>query len=77
MKNLFKIVIRNFTRKPATNLINLLGLAISMTLVIILSIYCYSELSTDNFHRNRERVYLYGLSEDRIYTRGFSRRILT
>lgn len=70
MKNLFKIVIRNFTRKPATNLINLLGLAISMTLVIILSIYCYSELSTDNFHRNRERVYLYGLSEDRIYTPG-------
>jgi putative ABC transport system permease protein len=70
MKVLIKTIIRNFTRNPATNLINLLGLAISMTLVIILSIYCYSELCTDYFHTKGERVYLYGLSEGRIYTPG-------
>jgi putative ABC transport system permease protein len=70
MKKLIKTIIRNFKRNPSTNLINLLGLAISMTLVIILSIYCYSELSTDNFHKDGDRVYLYGLSEDRIYTPG-------
>ena len=69
MKYLFKTIIRNFTRKPITNLINLLGLAISFTLVIILSVYCYSELTTDNFHKNGERVYLYGL-EDHVYTPG-------
>ena len=69
MKYLFKTIIRNFTRKPVTNLINLLGLAISLTLVIILSAYCYSELTTDNFQKNGERVYLYGL-EDHIYTPG-------
>jgi len=67
MKYLFKTIIRNFTRKPVTNLINLFGLAISFTLVIILSVYCYSELTTDNFHKNGERVYIYGL-EDHIYT---------
>ena len=67
MKYLFKTIIRNFTRKPVTNLINLLGLSISLALVIILSVYCYSELTTDNFHKNGERVYLYGL-EDHIYT---------
>jgi putative ABC transport system permease protein len=67
MKYLFKTIIRNFTRKPVTNLINLFGLAISFTLVIILSVYSYSELTTDNFHKNGERVYIYGL-EDHIYT---------
>jgi putative ABC transport system permease protein len=69
MKYLLKAIIRNFTRKPVTNLINLLGLSISLALVIILSIYCYSELTTDYFHKNVDRVYLYGL-EDHVYTPG-------
>jgi putative ABC transport system permease protein len=69
MKYLFKTIIRNFTRKPVTNIINLLGLSISLALVIILSVYCYSELTTDNFHKNGERIYLYGL-DDHIYTPG-------
>lgn len=70
MKIFVKTIILNFIRNPVTSLINLLGLAVSMTLIIILSIYCYSELCTDNFHVNGKRVYLYGLSEDRIYTPG-------
>ncbi len=70
MKNLLKTIIRNFTRNPVTNLINLLGLAISLTLVIILSVYCYSELTTDRYHVNGERVYLYLPSDDRVYTPG-------
>ena len=69
MNYLIKTIIRNFTRRPVTNLINLMGLAISLTLVIILSVYCYSELTTDNFQKNGERVYLYGL-EDHVYTPG-------
>jgi putative ABC transport system permease protein len=70
MKYLFKTIIRNFIRRPVTNLINLLGLAISFTLVIILSVYCYSELTTDRNHKNGDRVYLYLPSADRIYTPG-------
>ena len=70
MKTFVKTIILNFIRNPVINLINLIGLAISMTLIIILSIYCYSELCTDNFHVNGKRVYLCGLSEDRIYTPG-------
>jgi putative ABC transport system permease protein len=70
MNNLFKTIIRNFTRKPVTHLINLLGLAISLALVIFLSAYCYSELTTDNFHKNGDKVYLYLPSGDRIYTPG-------
>ncbi len=69
MNYLFKTIIRNFIRRPVTNLINLIGLSISLSLVIILSVYCYSELATDNFHKNGDRVYLYGL-EDHFYTPG-------
>ena len=46
----------------------MIGLAISFVLVIILSVYCYSELTTDSFQKNAERVYLYG--DDHIYTPG-------
>jgi putative ABC transport system permease protein len=70
MNYIFKSIIRNFSRKPVTNLINLIGLATSLTLVIILAVYCYSELTTDNFQVNGSRVYIYGLTEDRIYTPG-------
>jgi putative ABC transport system permease protein len=67
---LFKTIIRNFTRRPVTNLINLLGLAVSFTLVIILSVYCYSELTTDQFHKNGKRVYMYRRSDGEIYSPG-------
>ncbi len=59
MKYIFKSTYRNFVRKPATNLINLGGLAISLALVIILSVYSYSELTTDSRHKNGNRVYLF------------------
>lgn len=70
MKYLFKTIIRNFTHRPVTNVINLLGLAVSFSLVIILSVYCFSELTTDRNHKNGDRVYLYLPSADRIYTPG-------
>jgi len=68
MKFLINTVIRNFTRKPVTNLINLLGLAVSLALVIILSVYSYSELTTDHYHKNGDRVFLYGDLNKGIYT---------
>ncbi len=70
MKNPFKSIIRNFIRNPVTHVINFLGLAISLTLVIFLSAFCYSELTTDNFHENGDNVFLYLPSDDRIYTPG-------
>src|SRR5665647_1206615 len=70
MLNIFKSTIRNFTRKPVTNLINLLGLAVSLALVIILSVYSYSELTTDNYHKNGNRLYLYGDLTGRMYMPG-------
>jgi len=68
MKRVINSMIRNFVRKPVTNLINLLGLGVSLALVIILSVYSYSELTTDNYHKNGDRVYLYGDLNTGIYT---------
>jgi putative ABC transport system permease protein len=67
MHNTIQSTYRNFTRKPATNLINLIGLAVSLALVVILSVYSYSELATDNYHKNGDRVYLFGDFKGRVY----------
>jgi len=68
MKRIINSTIRNFVQKPVTNLINLLGLGVSLALVIILSVYSYSELTTDNYHKNGDRVYLFGDLNRGIYT---------
>jgi len=70
MKNTLKLTLRNFTRKPVTNLINLLGLTVSLAMVIILSVYCYSELTVDHFQAKGDRIFLYGDMNDHIYTPG-------
>jgi putative ABC transport system permease protein len=70
LKYAIKSIIRDFARKPATNIINFAGLSISLTLVIILSAYCYSELTTDRYNKNSEDIYLYRPSDDGIYTPG-------
>jgi putative ABC transport system permease protein len=67
---LLKIIYRNFTHSIFTNLINLTGLAISLTLVILLSVYCYSELTTDKFHKNVNEIFLYRKSPDGVYISG-------
>jgi putative ABC transport system permease protein len=72
MKNILRSAYRNLVRKPATSLINLLGLAVSLALVIVLSVYSFSELTTDHFHKNGNRIYLYSDVNNlpRIYTPG-------
>ena len=67
---LFKSIIRNFVRRPVINSINLIGLSVSLTLVIILSIFCYSELTTDDFHVNGDEVYLFKKGSEGIYMPG-------
>jgi putative ABC transport system permease protein len=59
MQNIFISTYRNFIRKPVTNLINLIGLSVSLALFIVLSVYAYSELTTDNYHKNGARIYLF------------------
>ena len=68
MRGLFKIIFRNFIHRPVTNLINLVGLSVSLTIVIILSVYSYSELTTDSFHENVDEVFLFRKNNDYLST---------
>ncbi len=63
-------MIRSFTRKPLINSINLGGLSVSLALVIILSLYCYGELTTDRHHKNIDSVYLYAELGENMYMPG-------
>ncbi len=68
MQYILKASFRSLIRKPTINLINLFGLAISLSLVIILSLYTYRELTANSFYKNADRIYMYG--ENRFYTPG-------
>jgi ABC-type antimicrobial peptide transport system permease subunit len=62
------MTIRNFISNPSINLINLTGLTISLALVIVLSVYCYSGFTTDHFHKNADQIFLYPRTEEYINT---------
>ncbi len=68
MKLFIKNINRNFIKKPIISLINLFGLSISLVFVIILSVYCYSELTVDSHHVNGDQVYLIGKPGAGTYT---------
>jgi putative ABC transport system permease protein len=76
MVNLLKTILRNYLHKPVTNLINLFGLSISLALVVMLSFYSYNELTTDHFHANGDRVYLYGQINKGINTQGILKELI-
>ena len=50
--------IRSLMRFRLYTVINILGLALSLACVIIISRYVYSEATTDHFNKNHDRLYL-------------------
>ena len=57
MMNSVKIYIRHLFKNKLYTGISVLGFAISLTFVLLLSVYIQNELSIDNFHVNRDRIY--------------------
>lgn len=57
IRNYIKIAFRNLSRHRGYALINILGLAIGMACVILIMLYVQRELSYDNFHANKDRIY--------------------
>lgn len=56
-KNYFKIAIRTLTKNKAFSFINIIGLAVSMAVcLLIISIYA-DQKSYDQFHANKDRIY--------------------
>ena len=52
------LAIRSLFRFRSYTLVNILGLALSLACVIIISRYIYSEATTDHFNKKHEQLYL-------------------
>lgn len=56
IKNYFKIAWRNLVKNKGYSLINIGGLAIGMTVAILIGLWIYDELSFDKYHKNYDRI---------------------
>ena len=56
IKNYFKIAWRNLIKNKASSLINIGGLAVGMTVVMLIGLWIWDELSFDNYHKNYNRI---------------------
>jgi len=57
-KNYLKIALRNIRRHKAYSFINIAGLTIGMTCVVLLLLWIQDELSYDKFHEKIDDIYL-------------------
>jgi putative ABC transport system permease protein len=57
LKNYLKIAWRNIVRKKGFSFINITGLAIGMTVCLLILLFVQYELSYDTYHKNAEDLY--------------------
>lgn len=57
IKNFFKVAYRNLLRNKGFSVINITGLAIGMSAAILIVLWIQDELSFDEFHENKNRIY--------------------
>ena len=71
LKNYLKIALRNFNRAKLFSFINIFGLAIGLSVCMIISIWVQREFSYDRFHSNAHRIYRIEreLFRDNLYSR--------
>ena len=55
--NYFKIALRNLLKQKVHSFINIAGLAIGMAVCFVILLYVLNELSYDNYHQNKDRIY--------------------
>ena len=55
-KSYFKIGWRNLVRDKGYSLINVGGLALGMTVAILIGLWVYDELSFNQYHKNYDRI---------------------
>ena len=56
-KNYIKIAWRNLLKNKGYSIINIGGLAIGLACFLLISIFIFQELSFDNFHDKKDRIY--------------------
>jgi len=57
LKNYLKIAFRNLIKNKSLSVINILGLAVSIAVCVLISLFILHELSFDKFHENYENIY--------------------
>lgn len=57
LKNHFKIVFRKLRREKLYSFVNIFGLTIGLTTVLLIGLYVKDELSFDKFHTNKDNIY--------------------
>jgi putative ABC transport system permease protein len=57
LKNMLKMLYRNFTRHKGYSLINVAGLALGMACCVLIWIWIQSEWRVDRFHENKDRLH--------------------
>jgi putative ABC transport system permease protein len=69
--NHMKIAYRNFIRHKLFSFINVFGLAVGLSICMIISLWVLRELSYDRFHENADRIYRIEreLLRDNLYSR--------
>ncbi|MCP4703252.1 MAG: FtsX-like permease family protein, partial [candidate division Zixibacteria bacterium] len=55
--NYFKVAFRNILKFKGYSFINIAGLAVGMTCCILIMLWVNDELSYDNFHQNKDRLF--------------------
>ncbi|HEY4288206.1 MAG TPA: ABC transporter permease [Puia sp.] len=56
-KNFFKVTYRNLLRNKGFSVINITGLAIGMAAAMLIFLWIQDEVSYDQFHKNKDRIY--------------------
>ena len=57
LKNLFKVALRNIGKDRIYSVLNILGLTLGITCSLFLFLYLLDELSYDQFHPKKDRIY--------------------
>ncbi|MGC3948690.1 MAG: permease prefix domain 2-containing transporter [Chryseolinea sp.] len=64
-KHFFTLASRNMVKSKTTTVINITGLGISLTCVLMIGLYIVDEMSFDSFHPNANDIYRIGYSYKR------------
>ena len=65
LKNYLKIALRNFRKQKVFSIINILGLTVGITVLILIALNIKFEYSFNNFHKNSDRIYRVAVSAER------------
>ena len=57
LKNYLKIALRNLRRNKTFTFLNVIGLSVAFAVAILLAMSSFYELSFENFHKNKDRIY--------------------